>query len=140
MIADGVTLHLLRKHDGRNNWTFGSRARSGADFEPLRDTRTLSIRRGVLELIDGQRGLRFTGRFEQRVFGAMPFSLGGTTLLAGTPMLMRGQATRPHILGVAKALGLNPAHAAIILNEAAGSDPARHRWWRGENGTYRLIG
>lgn len=90
VIADGVTLHLLREHDGRNNWTFGSRPRSGAEFEPLRDTRTLSIQRGILKLIDGQRDLRFTGRFEQRVSGAMPFALGGTTLLAGIPMLVRG--------------------------------------------------
>jgi hypothetical protein len=56
-----------------------------------------------------------------------------------TACLGDGVNTAPEIIAVGTALGLNPAHVAIILRKDAGSSPDRHRWRRDEQGTYSLL-
>ena len=50
-----------------------------------------------------------------------------------------GLNTRPRIVGAMKHLGFSTAHAAMILNEATGSDPSRYRWQRDSSGRYSLL-
>ena len=50
-----------------------------------------------------------------------------------------GVNTAPKIIAVGTALGLNPAHVAIILAKDAGCSPGRHRWRRDEQGAYSLL-
>ena len=91
LTVDGIALNLVRLRDGRNNWTFGSGHLSGAEFEPLRGTRALTIRRGTLDFVDAQRSVHFTGHFEQRPSGTMPFALVGTSMLAKVPLQLRAR-------------------------------------------------
>lgn len=49
-----------------------------------------------------------------------------------------GVDTGPRIIGTLRRLELNPGHAARMLKEGTGSDPARHRWQRDEEGRYSL--
>lgn len=55
-----------------------------------------------------------------------------------TACIEEGWSTRARIVGALKALGFDGRHAAIMLNDNAGSDPAGHRWQRDQTGVYRL--
>lgn len=50
-----------------------------------------------------------------------------------------GLNTRPRIVGAMKHLGFSTAHAAMMLTEATGCNPERHRWRADEGGRYSLL-
>lgn len=55
-----------------------------------------------------------------------------------TACIEGGLDTRPRLIGALRQLGLDPRHAAIVLNNETGDDPRRHRWHRDIDGGYRL--
>ena len=48
-----------------------------------------------------------------------------------------GINTGPQIIGMLKRKEFNPRHIGLLLHDLAGSDPARHFWWRDGDGVYR---
>ncbi len=44
----------------------------------------------------------------------------------------------PRITGIARALGFNAQHAEIILNRGTGSNPGPRRWFKDQQGRYRV--
>lgn len=49
-----------------------------------------------------------------------------------------GVDTRKGLVDELTSLGYNRAHVIVILNEQAGVNPERCRWWRDEPGRYHL--
>lgn len=43
------------------------------------------------------------------------------------------------IIGVLRRKGFNPRHIGKLLHDFSGSNPARHRWQRGEDDRYRNL-
>lgn len=54
-----------------------------------------------------------------------------------TACICEGWDTGNRIVGALKAIGMNPRHVGMILNDGTGPDPERHRWRRDE-GRYSL--
>ena len=49
-----------------------------------------------------------------------------------------GLVNGKRIVGVLAHLGFDRRHAGLTLGSLCGSNPARHDWWRDENGRYHL--
>lgn len=55
-----------------------------------------------------------------------------------TACIEQGFDIGPRITGIARTLGFNPHHTDIILNRGTGNSPGSHRWYKDQQGRYRL--
>ena len=55
-----------------------------------------------------------------------------------TACIEQGFDIGPRITGIARALGFNAQHTDIILNRGTGNNPGPRRWYKDQQGRYRL--
>jgi uncharacterized protein involved in outer membrane biogenesis len=91
---NGPHLHLIRRRDGSNNWTFPGTLPDKPPFAMLAATRTFLVARGQFIFDDQTTDLLFTGAFSHQSDTRLPLILRGHGLLrgGGVDLSVRGGA------------------------------------------------